>query len=57
MRILEFGNDVSAGYCGRLFALWGADVIRVDGTNTPPASEAEQSLDCYLHAGKRRVLL
>lgn len=30
LRIVEFGNGTAAGYCGRLFALRNADVIRVD---------------------------
>ena len=29
-RVLEFGSSVAGGYCGRLLAMMGAEVIRVE---------------------------
>lgn len=54
IRVLELGEQVAAGYCGRLYMQWGADVVRID---TPQAGdrECDTALDTYLHAGKRRV--
>ncbi len=58
IRVLEFGEQVAAGYCGRLYAQWGAEVIRVDAprvSDTASEDAATRALDIYLHAGKRRV--
>ena len=54
LRVLEFGDRVAAGYCGKLFARWGAEVIRVDGIDAPKTPMATV-LDGYMHRGKRRV--
>lgn len=54
IRVLEFGEHIAAGYCGRLYAQWGAEVIRLDTLQTSSSVE-EQALDIYLHAGKRRI--
>lgn len=51
MRVLELGDNAAAGYCGRLFALWGADVIRVD----LPSGGLDPATDYYLNSNKRRV--
>lgn len=60
LRVLEFGENVAAGYAGRLFALGGAEVIRVDNGRgsafTVEDTAAHRiALDAYLHAGKRRI--
>ncbi len=52
-RVLEIGGH-AAGYCGRLFARAGADVVRVE-TADAPAWVSRRSMELYLHAGKRRV--
>lgn len=52
-RVLEIGG-YAAGYCGRLFAQAGHDVVRVAGPN-PPAWVGDEALAAYLHAGKRQV--
>jgi succinyl-CoA---D-citramalate CoA-transferase len=54
MRVLEFGDNAAAGYCGRLFQLFGAEVIRVDLPGAQPANDRELALDIYLHTGKKR---
>jgi crotonobetainyl-CoA:carnitine CoA-transferase CaiB-like acyl-CoA transferase len=58
IRVLEFGEQVAAGYCGRLYAQWGAEVIRIDAPRVSSIGSEDataRALDMYLHAGKRRV--
>lgn len=62
MRVLEFGDNKSAGYCGRLFALFGAEVIRVDLPASSAAADtgteqAALAQDIYLHMDKKRCTL
>lgn len=38
LRVIDFGQRVSAPHCARLFADYGADVIKVE----PPAGDAAQ---------------
>ncbi len=58
LRILELGDDTAAAYCGKLFARWGAEVIRVEPPDTPePALPRKRARERYLHAGKRRVTI
>ena len=52
-RVLEIGQ-VAAGYCGRMFAHAGADVVRVS-VAASPTWVSEQAMSLYLHAGKRHV--
>jgi CoA:oxalate CoA-transferase len=53
-RILEIGN-FAAGYCGRLFAHAGHDVVRVEPPAPAPGWVSSAASDRYLHAGKRRI--
>ena len=58
-RVLEIGG-CAAGFCGRLFAQCGHDVVRVESARTgrQAASQAwvsEEAIAVHLHAGKRRV--
>ncbi len=68
LRVLEIGNFVSAPYCGKLFAGYGADVIKIE----PPGGEITRThgpfkdgvpnpetsaLFLYLNTGKRSVEL
>jgi hypothetical protein len=55
-RALEFGSSVAGGYCGRLLAMMGAQVIRVEtqipspvtnGTNPQTVSALDEYLGCY----------
>lgn len=56
LRVLEFGVGPAAGYCGRLFALWDAEVIRVDDRDAgPEMTDHERAEDYYLHGGKKRI--
>ncbi|MPZ99538.1 MAG: hypothetical protein GEU80_09440 [Dehalococcoidia bacterium] len=57
LRVLEVGGGPAAGYCGKLFARWGAEVIAVQRAEPLMASPADRSLDHYLHHGKQRVAL
>ena len=53
-RVLELGGH-AAGFCGRLFAQSGYDVVRVEADGATPAWASQAAMDLYLHAGKRRV--
>lgn len=52
-RVLEIGG-IAAGYCGRMFAHAGADVVRVD-RDSKPGWASEEAMSYFLHAGKRRL--
>jgi formyl-CoA transferase len=54
MRILEFGDNIAAGYAGRLFALAGHEVIRVDRPARTFDHIADEALDRFLHTDKQR---
>lgn len=53
-RVLEIGG-IAAGYCGRLLARAGHDVVRVDAGEEPGAWASDEAMDRFLHGGKRRV--
>lgn len=53
-RVLELGGH-AAGFCGRLFAQSGYEVVRVEPTVPTPAWVSQTAMDLYLHAGKRRL--
>jgi crotonobetainyl-CoA:carnitine CoA-transferase CaiB-like acyl-CoA transferase len=53
-RMLEIG-DFAAGYCGRLFAHTGHDVVRIEPATPAPGWVGQDASDLYLHAGKRRI--
>ena len=53
-RVLEVGG-YAAGYCGRLFAQSGHEVVRVEPATPAPAWVSQTALSMYLHAGKRRL--
>lgn len=54
LRVFEMGG-YAAGYAGRLFLRAGADVVRLESEAEQPAWVSGQSMQLYLHAGKRRV--
>jgi crotonobetainyl-CoA:carnitine CoA-transferase CaiB-like acyl-CoA transferase len=55
MRVLEISDrEEAAAYCTKLFARWGAEVLKVERPGRLPAS---RNLDIYLNGGKRRVAL
>jgi crotonobetainyl-CoA:carnitine CoA-transferase CaiB-like acyl-CoA transferase len=67
LKVLELSHSVPAAYCGRQFALWGADVAVVEPEQGSPlramsprvrgASGAQHSLLwAYVAANKRTVL-
>lgn len=53
-RILEIGN-FAAGFCGRLCAQAGHEVVRIESTEAAPAWVSTEALDLFLHPGKRRL--
>jgi len=53
-KVLEIGG-FAAGYCGKLFAASGADVVRMDRGERLPAWASEKAMDLFLHAHKRMV--
>ena len=58
LTVLEIGGNYAAGYAGKLFKRWGADVVRVDDPTQQPLSRAEHTaVDLYLHAGKKRIAI
>ena len=57
MRVLEFGDNIAAGYCGRLFHQYGIEVVRVDLSSDIAISNIGRSLDIFLNTGKRRVAI
>jgi crotonobetainyl-CoA:carnitine CoA-transferase CaiB-like acyl-CoA transferase len=58
IRVVELGGEPAAAFCGKLYARWGAEVVRVqDSTGPPDDSPAAAALDLYLNRGKRRVAL
>ena len=55
--VLEVGG-FAAGFCGRLFAQCGHEVVRAEpaaGEGASPACVSDAAMDVHLHAGKRRV--
>ncbi len=53
MRVLELSDqEGAAAYAGKLFARWGAEVIKAEAPDRPPPAPAE---DLYLNGGKRRI--
>ena len=61
LRVLEIGEGLPTAYCGRQFALWGADVAVIEGPAGSPLRRSAprvggQSLTWeYVAAGKRSV--
>jgi CoA:oxalate CoA-transferase len=53
-KVLEVGG-YAAGFCGRLFAQAGCDVVRVELPDPLPGWVSPRASDLYLHAGKRRI--
>lgn len=54
-KVLEIGG-YAAGYCGKLFAESGADVVRLDRGERPPAWASAKAMDLFLHSHKRTVV-
>jgi crotonobetainyl-CoA:carnitine CoA-transferase CaiB-like acyl-CoA transferase len=52
--VIELGERVSTGYCGRLLADAGAQVVRIENHDAP-ADPATAAYRDYLHRGKRVV--
>ena len=63
IRVLELSDGIAAPYCAKMFADYGADVVRVDSPDQPPASALDadnvERVALYLHlnANKRSVAL
>ncbi len=53
-RVLEIGG-FAAGWCGRLFAQAGHEVVRIEPETAPPGWVSQTASDLYLHAGKKRL--
>ncbi|MCA9851550.1 MAG: CoA transferase, partial [Dehalococcoidia bacterium] len=55
MRVIELSDrEDAAAYAGKLFARWGAEVIKVESPVRAPAAPAD---DLYLNGGKQRLQL
>lgn len=65
-RVLELGDDLPGAYCGRQFALWGADVVVIEAAGgspirqlapfaQTPSGEARSLVWEYVAAGKRSI--
>ena len=55
LRVLEHSGDVATRYCGRLFAAWGAEVVRIragDDTRLGYAGEAGRAYGAWLDQRK-----
>ena len=52
-KVLEIGH-FSAGFCGRLFAQNGADVVRIK-QDPLPSWVTSEAMDLYLHSDKKMV--
>lgn len=53
-RILEIGN-YAAGFCGRLFAQAGCEVVRIEPATPAPGWVSARASELFLHPGKRRL--
>ena len=56
LRVVELGSGVAAGWCGKVFADLGADVVKVE----PPdgdALRADAGMFAHLHTNKRSVVV
>ncbi len=54
VRVVELGSGVAAGWCGKVFADLGADVVKVE----PPGGDAlrvDAGMFTHLHTNKRSV--
>ncbi len=53
MRVVEISDsENAAAYAGKLFARWGAEVIKIE---TPHRQQVTVADDLYLNAGKRQI--
>ena len=68
LRVLEIGSGAALAYAGKLFADFGAEVIKVEGSDgdalrsvppllTNPGSEPQSALNAWLNTNKRNVTL
>ena len=53
-RVVEIGG-FAAGYCGRLFAQAGHEVVRIEPSTPEPAWVRPEAMALFLHPGKRRL--
>lgn len=69
LRVIDLGSDIAGAWCARLFAVFGADVIRVEAPDAsdplrrpgpfdaPRDTSETRALHLYLNAGKRSLAL
>ncbi|XOV82221.1 MAG: CoA transferase [bacterium] len=53
-KVLDMGG-YAAGYCGKLFAACGADVVHLEISEPLPAWASATAMDLFLHAHKRKT--
>jgi crotonobetainyl-CoA:carnitine CoA-transferase CaiB-like acyl-CoA transferase len=56
LQVLEFGDAIGTGYCGKLFADYGADVVKVElPAGDPAATTAPSALSAFFNTSKRSL--
>ncbi|MEX1009346.1 MAG: CoA transferase [Acidimicrobiia bacterium] len=56
LRVVELGTGVAAGWCGKVFADLGADVVKVEPPDGDPL-RADAGMFTHLHTNKRSAVV
>ena len=56
LRVVEIGTGVAAGWCGKVFADLGADVVKVEPPDGDPL-RADAGMFAHLHTNKRSAVI
>ena len=64
VRVLEIADDIAGGYCAKILAEYGAEVVKVeppargsDGSRRADASAADEALRLHLNTNRKSVAL
>ncbi|MEM7253651.1 MAG: CoA transferase [Pseudomonadota bacterium] len=55
--MLEVGDALAAGYCGRLFAQVGGEVVRIERKESAAKTDYQRAIDRFLHPAKERSVV